>query len=264
MSKSKPIEHRGIAKRIGEFSGRFHNWQIFSDFVEMAAISISNPVDLNNREAREARYMQIVKQYRPDEVKRFPEMLAQLVDELDGGDGKTIHFGDVLGRVYHELELHNKWAGQYFTPFEICRMMSKITVMEPIPRDIIEKCGFITAQEPACGSGAMVIAMAEELHSQGINYQKHLHVTAIDVDLKCVCMAYLQFSLLHIPAIVVHGNTLTLEEWSHWYTPAHVLGNWSHKLRRRAQSYEPAPEAPKTSTPPATPAANMPSQLTLF
>src|SRR5579863_8704513 len=51
------------------------------------------------------------------------------------------------------------------------------------------------------------------------HYQKHLHVTAVDVDPKCVHMTYLQLSLLHVPAIVVHGNSLSLEEFGHWYTP---------------------------------------------
>jgi hypothetical protein len=33
--------------------------------------------------------------------------------------------------------------------------------------------------------------------------------------------------------VVVHGNTLSLEEFSHWYTPAHILGFWDHKLKQK-------------------------------
>jgi hypothetical protein len=40
-----------------------------------------------------------------------------------------------------------------------------------------------------------------------------------------------QFNLLHIPAIVQHGNTLTLEEFGRWHTPAHILGGWEWKIR---------------------------------
>ena len=36
----------------------------------------------------------------------------------------------------------------------------------------------------------MVIALAQELREQGINYQQCLHVTAIDIDLLAVHMAY--------------------------------------------------------------------------
>jgi hypothetical protein len=45
-------------------------------------------------------------------------------------------------------------------------------------------------------------------------------------------MAYVQLSLLHIPAVVYHGNSLSVETWSTWRTPAHVLGFWDVKLRR--------------------------------
>ena len=54
---------------------------------------------------------------------------------------------------------------------------------------------------------------------------------AQDLDAKAVHMAYVQFSLLHIPAIVVRGNTLELEELEHWYTPAHIMGGWGTRLR---------------------------------
>jgi hypothetical protein len=101
-------------------------------------------------------------------------------------------------------------------------------------KDLIRKRGFIRANEAAAGSGAMVIALAREMLSQGVNYQQHLHVTAVDVDIRAVHMAYLQLSLLHVPAVIVHGNTLSSEEWSNWYTPAHILGGWEWRLRRRA------------------------------
>ncbi|EJE6497691.1 SAM-dependent DNA methyltransferase, partial [Salmonella enterica] len=102
----------------------------------------------------------------------------------------------------------------------------------------------------------MVIALAQEMQDAGINYQQHLHVTAIDVDPRAVHMAYVQFSLMHIPAVVIVGNSLTLEEREHWYTPAHVLGGWNMKLARRgAEDARQAIEArPASPEPVATPA----------
>lgn len=136
----------------------------------------------------------------------------------------------------------------------------------------IEERGFVTTQEPAVGSGAMVIALAEAMHDAGINYQQHLHVTAIDVDPKCVHMAYVQFSLLHIPAVIIHGNTLSLTEYEHWYTPAHILGGWNWKLRQRsAENAVPevlAPPPPSVPVPVEVPLPREPEnpvgQLTLF
>ena len=77
-----------------------------------------------------------------------------------------------------------------------------------------------------------MIAHAHAMRDAGVNYQQHMHAVAVDVDLVAVHMAYIQLSLLHVPAIVVHGNSLSLEVWSEWPTPAHVLGFWDSKLRR--------------------------------
>ena len=199
-------------------------WDVFSDFVEMSAISLSNAVDLNHREEREKRYLQIVKKYNKEELLKFPELLGMLVGKMEEGPA------DYLGQLFHDLELHNKYKGQFFTPYPLCKMMAKIIITSP--DKIIEEKGFITASEPCCGSGAMIIALADVMREGGINYQQQLHVTAVDLDTRCVHMTYLQLSLMHIPAIIVHGNTLSLEEFAHWYTPAHILDLWNFKLKR--------------------------------
>lgn len=233
-SKDRPrpppvLDHqKELAKLLNSFYGRHSHWQVFSDFCEIGAITFSNAVDLAQRDKREERYLQIVKGYDREELDKFARGLACLTMALEDG------FCDVLGRTFHDLELHNKWAGQFFTPYDVSKMMAKMTIAdcEDLKARIAAR-GFVTAQEPAVGSGSMVIALAEAMRDAGINYQQHLHVTAIDVDPKCVHMAYLQFSLLHIPAVIVHGNTLSLEEYGHWYTPAHIMGGWNWKLRRQ-------------------------------
>jgi hypothetical protein len=82
-------------------------------------------------------------------------------------------------------------------------------------------------------------------------------------------MAYLQLSLLHIPAVVILGNTLALEEREHWFTPAHILGGWSRKLRRgyalgsaMDAASAPAPELPTIHIP--LPRATAGEQMALF
>ncbi|MDN5753698.1 MAG: hypothetical protein L0H15_10540 [Nitrosospira sp.] len=68
------------------------------------------------------------------------------------------------------------------------------------------------------------------------NAVQAMHATCIDIDATAVHMAYVQLTLLHIPAIAVHGNALPMEQWGYWLTPAHVLGFWDAKLKRgRAQ-----------------------------
>lgn len=43
--------------------------------------------------------------------------------------------------------------------------------------------------------------------------------------------------------MVVHGNALSLEVWSVWYTPAHILVGWDRKLRRGRQQLPVEPGA---------------------
>lgn len=218
-----------MVRLIRDLSHRHSPYKIFSDFVEMSAIAFSNAVDKPQFEKREQRYFDIIKGYTKEELNTFPKMLGMLTQHLEAG------FNDVLGNVYHELEIHNERAGQYFTPYPICQMMAKTQIVPGI-NDTIEQQGFVRASEPACGSGALIIALADEMHQQQINYQQRLHVTAVDLDQCCAHTAYVQFSLLHIPAVVIHGNTLTLKEYSHWYTPAHIMGGWEGKLARRAKN----------------------------
>ena len=260
-ARPPPDYQKELLKLFASFAYRHSAWQVFADFVEAAAISISNAVDLPHREKREERYMHIVKGYKPDELSAFPKMLGELTLALEEEPF------DVLGRTFHDLELHNKWSGQFFSPYPLCQMMAKMTLSdEGDIRARIAERGFVTAQEPACGSGAMVIALAHGMKDLGINYQQHLHVTAVDVDPKCVHMAYVQFALLHIPAIIVHGDTLLLEEFGRWYTPAHIMGGWTGKLRRKsegAHEIERVPEAAKRERPRSND-GHPPPQLTLF
>lgn len=226
-----------------------HRWSqhvVFSDFVELACLAISNAVDRRQAEAREARYLEIAKKYPKPEFERFPQMLGHLtlameacciVGELD----------DVLGRVYMQLDLGSDRAGQFFTPIHISRFMAMVLVGDG---EQAREKGFLDLMEPAAGAGGMVIAMADALRHAGLNYQQAMHATCIDIDARCAHMCYLQLSLLHIPAIVLHGNSLTDEVWSRWYTPAHVVGGWRWRLEARRRR-EPVPVMTQASPTPA-------------
>lgn len=213
---------------------------VFRDFCELAALSLSNSVDKSHYDIREAKYMEIIKSYTKEEINRFPEMFANVVMGLEAG------FSDFMGASFMELDLGSHWHGQFFTPYPVASLMARLGLSNSI-HDEIEKNGFISYCEPAVGAGVMVIAFIEALKEAGINYQKHLHVTAIDVDITAVHMAYIQLSLLGIPAIVVHGNSLTDEVFGCWYTPFHVLGFWNYRLKKSC-AYDHVPEAMKPVT----------------
>lgn len=232
-----------------------HTFTVFRHFVELSAICLSNAADPIHKPTREKQYLSIVAQYKPEEFQQFPPMLGMLVECLE--QEQT----DVLGVLYHRLEIHNEQTGQFFTPYTVSLAMAKMLVHDA--KHLVEEKGFIRAQEPCVGSGCMVIALAQALKEEGINYQQCLHVTAIDLDIIAVHMAYVQCTLLHIPAVILHGNALTGEMYSEWRTFAHTLGFWDGKLARDHRTL-PSPPNESPQEPPDEPLQPVGTQLALF
>lgn len=225
-------EHvKNIVKLMRELSYRHSLWTVFKDFIELSAIAISNAVDGRKYNERENRYLEVIGSYSKNEADIFPKMLSELILELEK------EATDVLGKIYMELDLGNRWKGQFFTPMSICKACGAITVSDL--KDTIKRKGFITVSEPACGGGAMIIGLALAMQEAGLNYQQSMLVTAADVDIMAVHMTYVQLSLLGIPAVICHGNSLTCEEYSHWVTPTYVLGGWRWRKQNQLADKEP-------------------------
>lgn len=223
--EAKEYKNECIAQinQLGQVYGR---WEVFSDFIHMLALAISNQVDRTHFDEREKQYFAIIGKYRKEETIAFPKMTAFLIQAISFSSDDP---DDILWAMFHEMELHNKWRGQFFTPQYLCDLMAEITTGS---ESMATEKGYITICEPACGSGAMLLGMAKQVLKQGFSITDNLIAFATDIDIRCVHMAYIQLSLYGIPAVVTHGNSITLEEWSHWYTPAFVRGNWPQRLER--------------------------------
>jgi type I restriction-modification system DNA methylase subunit len=220
-------------KKLERLSRRRHRWEAFSDFCEASAIAIANSMALD--ELKEEQYKRIAAKYERDEFDLIVEMFATVVLALDEERDQ-----DFLGAAFMRNELGNHWAGQFFTPYEVARMMSAVVGADA--KSSIEENGFIKVMEPACGAGGMVIATSESLREQGIDMETQVHFTAIDVSAVCAHMAYIQLSLLAIPAVVVHGNALSQETYGTFVTPAHHLFGWDWRLRSNRAAREETPE----------------------
>ncbi len=222
---------------------RHQVWKVFSDFCEMAAISLANAILRD--EGREKRYLEIVGGYESDEARDLCLLLAQVVLGLEQGES------DFLGEAFMRLDLGSHWHGQFFTPWHLCKAMAMMTAGRDFDVLAGDK-GFVTVLEPACGAGAMILALCSSLKDGGVNYQERVHVTAIDVDPTAAHMCYIQISLMHVPAVVYIGDTLSMQMRSAWLTPAHHMGMWEWKLRRREVQavVEQLALAPDIATPP--------------
>lgn len=208
-----------IIKQFEKLAKEKDIWQVYRDFLEMTAISISNVCDIGQTKEREKRYMDIAKTYTPEQLNEISKILALIVIEIDKEPR------DILGRVFMELGLGNKWTGQVFTPLHLADLMSDMT----LDTQEIEDKEYLTVNDPAVGGGVTIIGLVRAMLKQGLNPQKQLLVICGDLDIKAVHMTYIQLSLLGIPAIVKNQNALTLETKSIWYTPTYIWDLWRFK-----------------------------------
>ncbi len=208
-----------IIKQFKELASTRDLWQVYKDFLEVVAISISNACDKDQALEREQRYLDIIKTYSPEQVWKITDIMGLLVLELSKEPQ------DVLGKIFMELELGNKWTGQVFTPLNLADLLANVAFDD---KEIKEK-GYMTVTDPAVGGGVTIIGLVRAMIEKGYNPQKQLLVICGDLDIKAVHMTYIQLSLLGIPAIVKNQDALTLETMSVWYTPTYIWDLWRFK-----------------------------------
>lgn len=189
-----------IIKKIDAISGKYSPYEVFTDWIQCCSLAFSNSCTLiTDRiwKEREKQYLTVIGRYTQTEAQEFPKMLAYLTQAFEND------MSDILGEIYMEAGMGNKSTGQFFTPYHVSRMCAEMVLPQP------DENGVYRINEPSCGGGGMIIAVADVLKNRGIDYQREMDVVAQDLDWKGVYMCYLQLSLLGIRAIVVQGNTLS-------------------------------------------------------
>lgn len=229
-------ERDAFVKEMDALCGSKNRWEIWGDMVHMFAITISNAVDKRHWDAREARYMAIAKRYSAEELNAFAALFARLVNAYEVGGHR-----DFLGEIFMLLGLGNDRGGQFFTPYDVCKMIAKVSI-DTAPQEI-ERKGYISINDCACGAGATLIAAADILlNDQKINYQPRVLFVGQDIDETTALMCYIQLSLFGCAGYVHVGNTLTDPMTGHvlfgdggentWYTPMYFSEVW--EMRRQA------------------------------
>lgn len=231
--KSKNDPKKEFLRVFKQLTNRHRSWDVWRDFIVMYACALSNPVDKQHYEEREALYLRIIKKYNKQEQPLFSELAAHTVMALEENPEQ-----DFLGSIYMSLNLGNQHNGQFFTPYHVCELMAEVTMQDTVMK--IEKEGYITINDPCCGAGATLIAgihaARKRLEKAGYNYQDHVFVVAQDIDQTVALMCYIQLSLLGVAGYIKVGNSLTepiTEKDStenYWFTPMYFFPSWS--LRR--------------------------------
>lgn len=231
-------------KLLEELSRSRHIWQTWQDFSEMSSLALRLPFEKSIHERAKALYAR----YEQPELIKLDRMFTIVTEELEA------QYQDFLGSVFMELELGNSWKGQFFTPYNICRMMAEMQLSDV--EKYIDQRGFFTVNDPCVGGGAMLIAVADVIRRKDLNHSQCIYFEAQDVDSTAIHMAHIQLSLCGLAGKMIIGDTLRMKISEAFYTPVYHLNKWSLRLaldtlrgRREQKIVEKPPPGPEPDKP---------------
>ena len=186
-----------IVKEFKKFDGSRNEQMLFSDWVKLTALSISQRVNYDKE--MERAYLQTVKGYRKEELQSFCKMTGRLWRLFDQ------QIDDYLGKIYMRSGMGSNKTGQFFTPFHLSELTANLSLEDLESR---MEGGKLIINEPSSGGGGLILAAAKILKEKNLNYQEIMDVTARDLDWNGVYMTYTQLSMAGIPAKIIQGDTL--------------------------------------------------------
>ncbi len=207
-------------------NGKYDIKEVFNDFVIIYAIAIKNKFYYEQED--EDIYFSTIKKYEKDELDIFPELIVELQEIYM----KEREIRDVLGEIYFQIGSIKKGNKQFFSPKSI-GIINSILVQVYMVK---EEKDFNTIYDPTCGSGTLLLYSAKTLIDNNIDYTKKAFYWGQDNDFVCFCMAYIQMSVYGMPALVILGDTISLQEKKVYYTPEFFIGGWKKKLEERRKN----------------------------
>jgi type I restriction enzyme M protein len=201
--------YNNLGKAIDKIAYRHQATRVFDDLLEMTICAFSYGT-------MEERYLEIAKNYNPDEMNLFAHALGALVLDYENCATPDGGWDDVLGTYFETCNSMStaQRMGQFFTPVSVCDLMAKI-VQGEIKVDT-------TICDPCCGSGRNLIAHSRLAPS---NRLKGMYF-GMDLDRRCVNMCTINMVMYGLRGIVIHMNTITLEIYGGYrvYLPETGLG----------------------------------------
>lgn len=206
-------------------NGKYDLREVWQAFVMLNAIALSNLVDEKNALERTRLYNEIAKKFTQEEVALLHHLLDITAIELGKKPDQ-----DFLGGVFMSMRLGNKWIGQDFTPYSICKITADISCSNAV--SVIERKGIYSIGDPACGACATLIAgvnciaaSLKKSHPE-LLWNDHIIVIGQDIDPIAGLMGYIQLSILGCAGFIKIGDTLSdpisaeEDDFSkYWYMP---------------------------------------------
>lgn len=226
-------QYTEIVKLFNTLTGARQLWELWEDAVIMFATMLSNAVDKRFYDKREELFKSVAGKYTEKEIQTFLQIFAEIVNQLEAEPEQ-----DFLGDLYMQLDLGSHWHGQFFTPYNVCKMMADLQLPDVLS---FEDAKAVTITDCACGGGALLIASAhsyrEKMAKIGLSAQDFVCLYAQDLSMVAALMCYIQISLQGYAGKIKIGDSLlhpmldTDNGSDIWYTPMWFSDVW---IQRRA------------------------------
>ena len=200
-----------ILDSIKKLGTKYGTHEAFKDVVVCIAYFFANGIDF--KEEREKEALKIRNKYSKKEQQLFISIMVTLMEEYS----KACKPIDILGDIYENLNLIKKDSAQFFTPLEVCNLMTEITTIKDNYENTIKEKGYITISDPSCGSGRNLYTTYKELLDEKVPNNK-IFLQGDDSDLTCCCMTYIHLSLMGANAIVNYKDPISNEVYDTFYT----------------------------------------------
>lgn len=199
------VDAEPITDPLETIAGRgFSRYDVYRDWVELmlAALQRDDETYLNTLEEYKRGSGRDRGQRNAD---LFSEAFGELMSAMEASNR------DILGVTYEEFGMQNDAFGQHFTPHNVCAAMAELQAPTADPEPPV------TIADPACGSGRLLIHAARRHDERTICFGQ-------DKDLLCAQMCALNCCFFNMDAVVVYGDSLTVEKRRAWRTQSTMLG----------------------------------------
>lgn len=188
----------------------YSSFTVFNDWLDLMLFALQKD---------DEHYLEIVRKYKNNqpqgkrEIDYFCKAFACLMLEMQ----KTND--DILGKVYMQWNMNNKYRGQFFTPKHVASMMA--TMLNPKGRVL----------DPCCGSGVMLVEAIKTMDNETLDSSL---ICGQDIDLTCVKMCSLNLLFFNVNGYVVWGDSLAMECNKVYQTKRSYLGGSIRELTGEA------------------------------
>ena len=199
------IDVAPITDPLETIAGRgFSRYDVYRDWVELMLAALQRDDET---------YLDVLDDYDRGKDRDRDERNADLFSTAFGELMSAMEASnrDVLGVTYEAFGMQNEAFGQHFTPHNVCASLAELQATSGDPEPPI------TIADPACGSGRLLIHAARRHDARTICFGQ-------DKDLLCAQMAALNCCFFNMDAVVMYGDSLTLEQRRAWRTEHRIMG----------------------------------------